>query len=186
MACDVSTGFLDAARAFGAQKGASAAQVELLSRRLVRLRAEYETRTGVDVAALAGSGAAGGLAGGLAAIGARLEPGFDVVAEAVGLDDALEGVDLVVTGEGCLDDASFEGKVTGSVLAWAAAAGVRHRAIVAGQVTESAAHLAADRGAVVSALVDRYARAADAFGDAARLVEEATAEVARGVVAQES
>ena len=49
---------------------------------------------------LAGAGAAGGLAGGLAAIGAELEPGFDVVAGAAGLDDALDGVDLVVTGEG--------------------------------------------------------------------------------------
>ena len=67
---------------------------------------------------LSGAGAAGGLAGGLAAIGAELEPGFDVVADAVGLDDALDGVDLVVTGEGKLDATSFAGKVVGGVLEW--------------------------------------------------------------------
>ena len=52
---------------------------------------------------LAGAGAAGGLAGGLAALGGRLVPGFDLVAELVGLAGRLARADLVVTGEGHLD-----------------------------------------------------------------------------------
>ena len=91
VACDVTTAFLDAATVFGPQKGASEAQVALLTRRLARLADQYEQRTGVDVRALPGAGAAGGLAGGLAAIGAELEPGFDVVAGAAGLDDRARG-----------------------------------------------------------------------------------------------
>ena len=127
VACDVSTRFLDAARVFGPQKGATEAQVALLTRRLARLADEYQTRTGVDVRELAGSGAAGGLAGGLAAIGADLEPGFDVVADAAGLEDALDDVELVVTGEGKLDVTSFDGKTVGGVIEWAADAGVPAR-----------------------------------------------------------
>ncbi len=114
-ACDVRTGFLDAATVFGPQKGASANQVTLLSRRLARLAQVYRDEHGVDVTSLPGAGAAGGLAGGLAAIGAPLVSGFDLVADRVGLADAMEGADLVVTGEGFLDAESFEGKVVGGV-----------------------------------------------------------------------
>ena len=71
-----------------------------------------------------GGGAAGGLAGGLAAIGADLVPGFEVVAEAVELAERLEGADLVVTGEGFLDEQSFRGKAVGGVVELAAEAGV--------------------------------------------------------------
>ena len=58
------------------------------------------------------------------ALGGRLVPGFDVVAAHVGLDHAIAGAGLVVTGEGCLDDSSYEGKVVGGVLARAARHGV--------------------------------------------------------------
>ena len=84
VACDVGTGFLDAARVFGPQKGAGPEDVEVLGERLRRLAVELLERTGVDVRDLDGAGAAGGLAGGLAALGATLRPGFGVVAEAVG------------------------------------------------------------------------------------------------------
>src|SRR5205823_1257039 len=102
VACDVTTRFIDAAEVFAPQKGATAAQVALLRRRLERLAQVYEERFGVDVRDVPGAGAAGGLAGGLAAIGARLMPGFDLVADTVGLADRLDGVDLVITGEGFL------------------------------------------------------------------------------------
>lgn len=119
VACDVSTSFPDAARAFAADKGATANQVELLERRLRRLVQVYRDRFGVDVSALAGGGAGGGLAGGLAALGAALKPGFEVVAEAIGLAERIEGADLVVTGEGVLDEESFDGKAVGGVVALA-------------------------------------------------------------------
>ncbi|HEY8524858.1 MAG TPA: glycerate kinase [Acidimicrobiales bacterium] len=128
--CDVRTTFVEAAEVFAPQKGASAAQVELLRRRLERLADVYRDEHGVDVRSLEGSGAAGGLAGGLAVAGATLAPGFEAVAEEVGLLDALEGADLVVTAEGYLDEQSFDGKVVGGVAELAAELGVPCAAIV--------------------------------------------------------
>jgi glycerate kinase len=116
VACDVTTRFTDAAAVFGPQKGATAAQVVALGRRLVDVEARYRKETGIDVSAVPGGGAAGGLAGGLVALGAHVEPGFDFVAGLVGLAGRLQRADLVVTGEGHLDPPSFHGKVPGGVL----------------------------------------------------------------------
>jgi glycerate 2-kinase len=124
VACDVTTRFTDAAAIFAPQKGASAAQVELLFRRLERLAQVYLERFGVDVQAIEGSGAAGGLAGGLAALGATLVSGFEVVAERIELAERIEGADLVVTGEGYLDEESFNGKAVGGVVDLAEELGV--------------------------------------------------------------
>ena len=180
VACDVSTPFLDAARVYGPQKGASPAQIELLTRRLARLADAYRDRTGVDVTLLEGGGAAGGLAGGLAAIGTRLEPGFDVVARAAGLDRALEDADLVVTGEGRLDRTSFEGKVVGGVLEWAADEGVDKRVVIAGQATDEGREELSVLGAVhLLTLTERAWQAGEAFSRAALFVEEAALEAAR-------
>ncbi len=116
VACDVSTTFVDAARVFGPQKGADADAVQALEWRLERLAERYRGEHGVDVRALPGSGAAGGLAGGLAAIGARLVSGAPLVAEAVGLGSALESCSLALTGEGHVDATSLSGKVVGHVI----------------------------------------------------------------------
>ena len=130
VACDVRTAFLDAAAVFGPQKGASPSQVELLRRRLELLAQVYWRDYGVDVAGLGGSGAAGGLAGGLAARGARLVDGFDLVAEEIDLRDRVARSDLVVTGEGRFDATTLEGKVVGGVARLAADAGVLALAVV--------------------------------------------------------
>ncbi|NNF56404.1 MAG: hypothetical protein HKN03_18410 [Acidimicrobiales bacterium] len=127
---DVETYFTDAAREFGPQKGASPAQVQLLTRRLERLAGIYLEQYGVDVRDIPGTGAAGGLAGGLVAVGATLASGFDVLAEAAHLDKALDGVNLVVTGEGFCDANSFAGKVVGGVARWAQNADVPVLAVV--------------------------------------------------------
>jgi glycerate kinase len=124
VACDVRTRFVDAADVFAPQKGATPTQVELLRRRLERLAEVYTEDYGVDVSDLEGSGAAGGLAGGLAAVGATLERGFELVADEVDLFGHLEATDLVITGEGFVDAGSFEGKVVGGVLALAGELGV--------------------------------------------------------------
>jgi glycerate kinase len=68
------------------------------------------------VSVVRGAGAAGGLGGGLAALGGRIVPGFELVAGIVGLRARLAGADLVVTGEGHLDPPSLTGKVVGEVL----------------------------------------------------------------------
>ena len=99
-ACDVTTGFLDAARVFAPQKGATPEQVEALTARLAGLAGSYQAEFGVDVTTLPGAGAAGGLAGGLAALGAEIVSGFELVASFVGLDQHLAVADLVMTGEG--------------------------------------------------------------------------------------
>lgn len=130
VAADVRTPFVDAARVFAPQKGASTAQVALLERRLERLGQLYAEDYGVDVASVVGAGAAGGLAGGLMAVGGRIEAGFEAVAEWVALDEHLKSADLVVTGEGHLDAESFNGKVVGGVHEWASEQGVPVLAIV--------------------------------------------------------
>jgi glycerate kinase len=120
VACDVTTDFRQAAALFGPQKGATPEQVVALTRRLDELAQRYRDDFGVDVDELPGAGAAGGLAGGLAALGARIVPGFDMVAAMVGLAGRINRSDLVVTGEGHLDPPSFQGKVPGGVLRLAA------------------------------------------------------------------
>jgi glycerate kinase len=172
VACDVRTGFVDAAEVFAPQKGATTAQVELLRRRLERLAQVYLDEHGVDVRELPGAGAAGGLAGGLAALGAELVPGFDLVAEEVGLADRIEGADLVITGEGFLDEQTFEGKVVGGVAELAAAEGVPVVAI-AGEVFDEVE----ERLEAVS-LVARFGEER-ALAETTACIEEAATEVLR-------
>ena len=131
--CDVKTKFLDAAVMFGPQKGASPKQVELLTRRLEFLVQKYEEEYKVNVN-LPRSGAGGGLAGGLLAFfGAELVDGAPYIGQMKNLEQALADADLVITGEGKLDDSSFSGKVVGYVLETASHLGL-NCAIIAGQV----------------------------------------------------
>ncbi len=124
VATDVTTTFVDAARVFGPQKGATPADVDFLVDRLEQLADRYERECSVDVRMIERGGAAGGLAGGLYVLGARLVSGFDLIAEVVGLDQMLDRVDLVITGEGRADATSFVGKPVGGVLGRAAERGL--------------------------------------------------------------
>lgn len=101
-----------------------------------------------------------------------------MVARASGLEAALIGVDLVVTGEGRLDAFSLAGKVCGGVLEWAEAEGVAQRAVVVGQVADDVAGLVPPDVLVLS-LADRVWQAGEAFTRAAVLVEEAAVEAGR-------
>ncbi len=124
VATDVVTTFVDAARVFGPQKGAAPDDVTFLVDRLEALADQYAHDYSVDVRTVPRAGAAGGLAGGLYALGAQLVSGFDLVAEVVGLTEALQQVDLVITGEGQADATSFVGKPVGGVLDAATALGI--------------------------------------------------------------
>ena len=114
VACDVDnplTGPQGAAATFGPQKGATAEMVKILEAGLVRLAEVLSEATGVDVAKIEGGGAAGGVSAALVAcLGAKLRPGAKLVAEIVGLEDALRDADVVVTGEGRMDGQSLHGK----------------------------------------------------------------------------
>lgn len=114
VACDVRTTLLDAPRLYGPQKGASPEQVEELTRRFAASGLPQE---------LPGGGAAGGLGAALAALGAELVPGAELVLDALAFEPSR--YDLVVTGEGRVDATTAEGKVAAAVAARCAAAGVR-------------------------------------------------------------
>jgi glycerate kinase len=173
VACDVSTTFVDAAAVFGPQKGADDTAVALLRERLEELAERYRTDLGVDVRDLPGAGAAGGLAGGLAALGARLVPGAELVAEVAGLDDVLSGASLVLTGEGRFDATSLAGKVVGHVVHVARAHDVPV-GVVAGDADR--AHLPQDVRCVT--LLELAGSRDVALRDAARLAADAAASLA--------
>ncbi len=115
-ACDVKTKFTKAAEEFAGQKGATRGEIAFLKRRLERLLKEYNREFGVDLSDLEMAGAAGGLAGGLAAIGSKLVSGIDLIMESCRFEELLLSADLVITGEGLLDESSYDGKVVGKVL----------------------------------------------------------------------
>ena len=117
--CDVRTRLADAARLFGPQKGASERAVEELERRLAAMEEL------IPYADLPGSGAAGGLGAALAALGGELVPGAPAVLDLVGFDERLAGQDIVVTGEGQIDETTAEGKAPGEIVARCLEAGVR-------------------------------------------------------------
>jgi glycerate 2-kinase len=125
--CDVRTPFEDAARVFAPQKGADAAAIRRLSRRLTRLADSWPR----DPRGVAMTGAAGGLAGGLwAAFGATLEPGAPFVLDALGYDTRMRAAAAVIVGEGRLDETSLAGKAVGEAATRARQAGVPCFAIV--------------------------------------------------------
>ncbi|MDQ0380100.1 glycerate kinase [Amycolatopsis thermophila] len=112
-----------AAAVYGPQKGATPSDVELLESALRRL-AEVVRASGVDVAEVPGAGAAGGTGYALAVLGASFRPGIDVVLELTGLAEKLPGADLVITGEGSLDEQTLRGKGPAGIASAAAERGI--------------------------------------------------------------
>ena len=114
VACDVTnplTGPEGASAIYGPQKGATPEMVAELDAALLHLAEIAKRDIGADVNNLTGAGAAGGLGGGLVAfLDANLRAGVDIVLDTVLLDEHLEGADLVITGEGCLDHQTLYNK----------------------------------------------------------------------------
>jgi glycerate kinase len=156
VACDVRNPLLGprgAARAFGPQKGADAAAVEELERRLASLEELAPYRD------LPGAGAGGGLGAAFAALGGELVSGADLVLDLIRFDERARRANLVVTGEGTVDATTFDGKGPGTVLQRCERLGVR---------CELFGGLVAD-GLDAHALSGRIAHAGE---DLARLGEE--------------
>jgi glycerate kinase len=162
-----------ATRVFGPQKGATADKIEALERALTRLADITAKQFGFDYRNKPGAGAAGGLGFGLMSFcGAKVRPGFDVVAEAVGLEAKMKDVDLVITGEGSLDRQTLQGKTPAGVAAMARKLRKRVFAIV-GRATEDREVLALFDGVYQNARAgmsekENMARAAELLRENAR------------------
>ncbi|SFR96775.1 glycerate kinase [Agrococcus baldri] len=173
------TGPRGAAAVFGPQKGASAAEVAALDAALERFARVGAAALGIDAAAIAdvpGAGAAGGVASVLRALtGGEIVAGGDWFAELAGLDEALAGAAMVLTGEGRFDTQSAGGKVVSVVHA----AAQRHRVplcVLAGSVDAAAARA---MGVPAFSLAAGPATLTELQRDAAGLLEAAAASVAR-------
>ena len=181
VACDVDNPLLGphgAAAVYGPQKGADEAAVARLDAALASWARVLGAATGAPGREdEPGAGAAGGVGYGvMALLGARLRPGFDLVAELLGFDERLAGADLVVTGEGRLDAQTLRGKGPAGVAARARAAGVPVLAL-AGSVALDAAELAGAGFGGAAALADLEPDLDRSRAHAAALLERLAATV---------
>jgi glycerate 2-kinase len=120
-----------ATRVFGPQKGVTPDKIDTLERALAKLADIVSKDLKVDYRDKPGAGAAGGLGFGLMSFcGAKIRPGFDVVAEVVGLESKTRNADIVITGEGSLDRQTLEGKTPAGVARLARKLGKRVFTIV--------------------------------------------------------
>jgi glycerate kinase len=182
VACDVDnplTGPSGAAAVYGPQKGADPELVDQLDRGLSRWADVVAATIGSDHRDRPGAGAAGGLAfGAVALLGAELRTGAEVVQELTGLEAALAGVDLVVTGEGSLDDQTLRGKAPAGVAAAARRAGIPVVA-VAGRCLLDDSTLADAGIASIHTLLDEASSEEEAFEKPGPLLERIGARIAR-------
>jgi glycerate 2-kinase len=179
-ACDVQnplTGDRGAARVYSPQKWADPHTVELLEHSMRHLAEVCVTSFGRDFRDKPGAGAAGGLGFGLLTFcDAKIRPGFDIVAETMGLDDRIANADLVITGEGRLDDQTLDGKGPAGIAQRARAAGKKCIAF-GGSVTE-----VAESSGIFDAVIpitDRPTTLQDAMESAAGLLERAAKRAAK-------
>lgn len=180
VACDVDNplvGPVGAARVYAPQKGATADQVVDLEAGLTRL-VEVLRGQGLDVDPdLPGSGAGGGV--GFAArelLGASLDPGFEVLGALTGLEDVVSAADLVVTGEGRLDDQTMHGKTPMGVAALCRSHGVPVVA-VCGRLDLGAERVAEAGFAAAAALTEVEPDLEQSMANAGPLLEVVAAEV---------
>ena len=176
VACDVSnplTGPEGASAIYGPQKGATPEMVQTLDAALLHFSEVVRRDLSAEIDSLKGAGAAGGLGGGMVAfLNAELRAGVDIVLDTVGLEDALEGANLVLTGEGALDYQTVYSKAPIGVAERAKRLGIPVIAI-AGTLGDRY-RLVHDHGidaavAITNApmsLEEAYSRAADLIADA--------------------
>lgn len=174
VACDVDNPLVGphgASAVYGPQKGASPEDVALLDRALAHYAAVVHRDLALDLRDTPGAGAAGGLGAGLMAfVGARLRPGVEVVMEAVRLRQRMAAADLVVTGEGKLDEQSLRGKTPAGVMGAARELGVPV-VVVCGQAEIR------PPGVLVASLVERFGLER-AMEGTRRALEDLVAEIA--------
>ncbi|WP_328443342.1 glycerate kinase [Amycolatopsis sp. NBC_00438] len=159
-----------AAAVFGPQKGAGPEEVAALDAALGRWAHALQVGGAPDVSRVPGAGAGGGVAAGaIAGLGATVESGFDLIAGLTGVDAALDGADLVITGEGSLDEQSLHGKAPAGIAARARPRGVPLMAL-AGRIQLDEAGLAGLGVIASSALIDHAESLDHARANAAELL----------------
>ncbi|MGF7139916.1 glycerate kinase [Roseimarinus sediminis] len=178
-ACDVNnplTGPNGASVVYAPQKGASPDQVVLLDRNLQHLGAIILRDLKKDITQVPGGGAAGGLGAGLVAFaGAELKPGFALVKKLIHLEDAVLAADLVITGEGKIDDQSLNGKTPVEV---ARLARKHNKQVIAVVGSTGKNHqLATKLFTAVYSLSAKTQSAAESIQDARRLLTEIGKEI---------
>lgn len=181
LACDVTNPLLGpsgSAAVFGPQKGASPEQVPVLDGVLARIADALVAAGGPEVRDVPGAGAAGGLGAAFLSLGGRRRQGVEVVAEAAGLDDAVEGADLVLTGEGSIDSQTLSGKTPAGVAEVAARHGVPVIAF-AGRLGEGVDELIANGFAAVLSIVTGPCDLATALREGPANLERAVATALR-------
>lgn len=185
VACDVDnplTGPHGAAVTYGPQKGADPDEVRLLDVALGNWADVVAAATGADRRDEPGAGAAGGVGFAAAAVlGAKLRPGVTLVLDLVGFADAVAGADLVVTGEGSLDEQTLRGKAPVGVAAAAKAAHVPTVA-VAGRCSLDEQSLRRAGFDGVYTLVDEAKHPDESFLSAGRLLRAIGARLAERLV----
>jgi len=171
-----------AAATYGPQKGADAATIEELDAALAVLGRAIESATGRLVADLPGAGAAGGTTAGLLGLTrATVRPGAEVVAGLVGLAEALESADLVITGEGRADEQTLHGKTAVGVATLARSRDTRVVLLCGGLGPGAEALDGAPSLAVVQPIIDRPLTLAEAMADTDRMLQAAAARLARTI-----
>lgn len=185
VACDVTNPLLGpdgCTRVYGPQKGISAADFDRHERRLSHL-VKLAGEQGVEASKTPGAGAAGGLGFGcLMFLGAELRPGFDLVADAIGLREAVAWADLILTGEGRLDSQTLMGKAPAGVAALAREWG-KPVCALAGLVDPAAIGSLAETFAFFAAIETGGVSEAEAMRQAAGLLRNTAARHARTMVA---
>ncbi|WP_410580059.1 glycerate kinase [Amycolatopsis sp. lyj-108] len=168
-----------AAAVFGPQKGAGPREIEQLDEALSRWAQALRNAGAPDVSDLAGAGAGGGVAAGaIAGLGASVGSGFQLIAGLTGVADAIERADLVITGEGSLDEQSLDGKAPAGIAARAQEHAVPLM-VLAGRIQLDQSQLAGLGVVGSAALIDHAPSLDHARAHAAELLRERAGELVR-------
>jgi len=182
VACDVSnplTGPQGASHVYGPQKGADPEMVRKLDSNLAHYARIIYEQMGIEIENIPGSGAAGGLGAGLMAfLGGRLMKGIEIVSEAVNLEDAIIEADIVITGEGKLDEQSLYGKTVYGISNIARKYS-RPVIAVAGTIGKESAELLENGVTAIMPIIERPMDLKNALQDAAELLERCGERIAR-------
>ncbi len=182
VACDVRNplyGEEGAAAIYGPQKGADESMIESLDRGLRHFAEAAKLEFGVDLQGIPGAGAAGGLGAGLVVFcGAELKSGIDAILDIVRFDEAIQGADLVLTGEGAMDGSSTYGKVPVGIARRMAETGIPVIAIV-GDIGRGASAVYELGISGIMSTVSRAVTLEIALGESSEMLEDAAERLMR-------